>query len=929
MANSRKKVSLLPLFFLSGITGLLYQISWIRESSLIFGSTLAAMSSVTAIFFGGMALGNWYISREKRKNRLHSYGKVQIAIALSALLTFPLFHLFKSVPAFGALGLDPTIMTLYRLMALALIIGPASFFSGATFPLMIAITPTDDSHIASNAAKVYGVNSLGAVIGTLLCGIVLIPSVGIIYSILIAVIMNLLIATRVFLLPDRTLSEEIEESSSDDKIKIFPALLLFFSTGFTGMGAEIIWSRFLSLVIHNTVYTYTITIATVIIGIAIGAIVAGKIADKIKNYATLFAGATLLTSTTMLIALYLPATFWQSVTKTEDLVVIIPAIMGLMFIPALFSGATFPLVLKMAVPHSAQRSKGAGNLMAINTIGGITGSLIMGFLLLPSLGLVKSIMVVAGIQITTAFLALCQKEGDIRKWLLLLLPCLALPLLRSPKLYMKQYLAPNQRLVYLNEGKLASVTVLEHKGLRTMEIDRLWQGENRKTRQIMAAHLPMLLSNGAKDALVIGVGVGLTAERFLMYNIDSLHCLDIEESVFDAAEEYFDASWLSTNPKVKKIVADGRTFIQHSSNKYDLISIEIGQIFRPYSATFYTEDFYKSVHNRLSDKGVVSQFIPIASFNFEQFQTAIRTFLSVFPEAQMWYNKSEFLLIGYKDRVGTFDDPYAQMYLQPNNKVYEDLEFNYWGGEEYSLNRKNILAANYLYGPKELQNMVGDGPIYNDNRPVLEYQTARKQSNEPFISDLEAHVASIADILPESGHPKIIKGSEFVRDLNMNNLIAEPLIREYSKTDNPIFLEEAAKYNSYNLYINHELGTLYFKQKKLKEALVYLSRAYKLAPDNMTLAKKVATLYLNEKKPTEAIKLYSTILTKDSSDHVSYNNLGMAFLQTKQLDKAYGCFAASLQIEPTYKRAKDNIDYLANYFEKVENARKAAEGTDR
>ena len=204
------------------------------------------------------------------------------------------------------------------------------------------------------------------------------------------------------------------------------------------------------------------------------------------------------------------------------------------------------------------------------------------------------------------------------------------------------------QLVDFHEGVGSNLAVLRDKSLLTLEIDRLWQGENRKNQQVMAAHIPMLFHPNPRSVLVVGVGTGQTASRFLMYDIARLECVDIEPTIFEFIRGHFDSEWMDDG-RVALIPEDGRNYLQHSDVKHDVISLEVGQIFRPGVAFFYTTDFYRRARERLNPGGILAQFVPSLFFTTEQFRSVLRTFLDIFPQSALWFNSSEFLLIGIND----------------------------------------------------------------------------------------------------------------------------------------------------------------------------------------------------------------------------------------------------------------------------------------
>ena len=148
--------------------------------------------------------------------------------------------------------------------------------------------------------------------------------------------------------------------------------------------------------------------------------------------------------------------------------------------------------------------------------------------------------------------------------------------------------------------------------------------------------------------LVVGAGTGQTPSRFLMYNIDRLDCVDIEPTLFEFIHDHFDSEWME-DERVKLISEDGLNYLNHSDTMYDVIAIEVGQIFRPGIAFFYTADFYHRSRQRLRPGGLLTQLVSLPSLTTDQFRGVIRTFLDAFPQSVLWYNSSDLLLIGVND----------------------------------------------------------------------------------------------------------------------------------------------------------------------------------------------------------------------------------------------------------------------------------------
>jgi len=418
--------------------------------------------------------------------------------------------------------------------------------------------------------------------------------------------------------------------------------------------------------------------------------------------------------------------------------------------------------------------------------------------------------------------------------------------------------------------------------------------------------------------LLIGFGTGLTAGRFLYYGIDSLFCADIEKSVFDFAQSEFDADFLR-EPSVKTIVEDGRKTIRRNDRKYDIISIEIGQVFRPYCAGFYTADFYKNAKKSLNENGIITQFVPIASFDFATFKSVIKTFVSVFDNAQLWFNGSEFLLIGTNGEFGDLSGERAQKIFLQNQKAVEDLRWSYWGGPLYMLSDKRILAAGFLCGKDDLSRMSQDGEIFTDDLLKLEYYSAKHRQNKPFIDDLKAYLSPIGStIIPEIREQKDIDGINAIRDINLGDIISSELYFAYinQKQSVPGLLEEALKYNSLNLPALTEIANIYYEKKEYLKSAQCFDRALKLDPQNSYLHRQYALVSIKLDYENLAIDHLLTSIDINPSDYVSHTILAGLMLERSRYDLAQKHIEYALKYNPNYAQALKIQQYLqSGYFD--------------
>ena len=482
-----------------------------------------------------------------------------------------------------------------------------------------------------------------------------------------------------------------------------------------------LWTRYLRLLTRqNNVYTYTLTLTVVLVGIVLGSFLASRLFDRSTPRARYFGLFQVLTGLSVLIVMHLPQTFWVGV-KNE-----LGCISSCYCLPLFFPVHRFRLPLRMVVEDASRASIGTGRMAAINTLGGILGSLLIGFVGLPVFGNKVQPLVYYMRQFIDRIR--CVGSGSTKPshhsfvGVRLLGDCssgsvslslqeLKFPLISSPM---------GGSWVDFREGFDGDLAVIRRdEEWIELEIDRWWQGSNLKNQQVVGAHIPMLLHPNPENVLVVGAGTGQTPSRCLMYDIEHLDCVDIEPTLFDFIRGHFDSEWMD-DKRVRLISEDGLNYLNHSDTMYDVIAIEVGQIFRPGIAFFYTADFYHRSRERLQPGGLLTQLVSIPSLTTDQFRGVIKTFLDAFPQSVLWYNSSDLLLIGVNDADFKLSRTALER-LSSNKVVDQDLRYTFWGGPQHWLNQYPVFLGGYLAGPDELAELASGARLYRDNLPVLDY----------------------------------------------------------------------------------------------------------------------------------------------------------------------------------------------------------------
>ena len=742
----------LSCLFLSGAASLFYEVCWIRKAGLFFGSTTFALATVLAVFFLGLAIGSALAGRLSTSlhRPLRIYGIVELVIAVLGLASNALLDVADD--GYGMLyrwadGSAPWI-ALARLVLVAAVILVPTVLMGTTVPLLARAIIRRHHSLGFAAGGLYGINALGAAAGAALAGFVILPVLGLAATIYLGAGLNILCGVAMLLVCWQTNAAPLAEQSdrkdqvTDERRTLrVPVLLpLFLLTGFVGVAIEILWARYLPLMITSSVYAYTLPLVVILLGIGIGSLVIAPLCDRSRHPVVVFGCLQAFTGLSVLVAMKLPRDIWTALAQAAPELISANHFMGLhgaMLLPgALASGASFPLVVRLVSKNVADASWTIGRLTAINTAGSIASAVIMAWGL-SWLGLDLALRTVTGMAIAGGCVAFAAGSGRqlSRRGAALLIASsiigwgLAATLLKTKLPH--DHLFSEGTLLEVVEGQGASLAVVQLEDKVLLGIDRLWQGSNKKNQQTFAGHLPMLLhddGNGT-DVLVVGMGTGQAAGRFLLWDVQRLDCLDVEVAVFDLARRYFGATWLD-DPRVYALAEDGRDYIRHSQTRYDVIGIEVGQLFRPGIISFYTEDFYQRLRQRLEPGGLVTQFVPVRMLSTSQVLDIVATFISVFPQSQLWFNGAEFVLIGRRADAFALDIPSLEERLG-RPEIRRDLHYRHpLDANTGWLNESDSVLGSFLAAAEDLRTLSRGGRILVDDVPRFDYELDPHQDIE-------------------------------------------------------------------------------------------------------------------------------------------------------------------------------------------------------
>jgi spermidine synthase len=453
-SDQRLAPMILICFFLSGMTALVYEIIWMRMITRVIGGAPFAVSTILVVFMGGMGLGSYLAGKKADQipepRLIRAYGLLELTIGLYALVVPVLLILLKALYTvlYNALLAHPLLYNLCIFAGALLLLALPAVCMGATLPILCRFYIRQLFHVGSHAGLLYGLNTIGAALGALICGFWLISQMGVWGTMLVAVAFNCAIGLFCLRMGDQAQTTRPKSASKATPVPIaarsgiatqaqppdhghiiFGALVIFFVSGFCAMAYEVIWTKLLGLIVGPTTYSFTIVLVTFIAGLALGNLVFGRLADRSANAAGLLVASQIAAA---LLALAISQILGNSQLFFAKLIYTFKdhfallslakalTLFAFMIAPTFFLGATFPLVAKIYTRSVIDVGRSIGRAYAINTVGAVLGSFCAGFALIPFIGKENGLRLVIALQLAAAVMVgavvLVRQRAKVPAW---------------------------------------------------------------------------------------------------------------------------------------------------------------------------------------------------------------------------------------------------------------------------------------------------------------------------------------------------------------------------------------------------------------------------------------------------------------------------------------------------------------------------------
>jgi spermidine synthase len=1066
-SSHRLAVSLVVLgcFFFSGLASLVYQILWQRMIDKVVGSAPFAVAIVLSVFMGGLALGSWlagrYIDRIASRRRLLAlYGMVELAIGLYGLLLPFLIQVVKPayVLAYDSLFAHSWLYRLFTFFGCSLLLIVPTTLMGVTLPLLCRFYVEHLRHIGARTGLVYGINTIGGAAGAALCGFFLIARFGVWGSILLAAGINVFIAAVCISVSrtERPLFAEgmeerkagpearsLDEGRSAEALPITDgwivawALLVFGISGFCSMGYEVFWTRLLGLIMGPTTYSFSVVVSTFIVGLALGNILFGWLADRVKEtFRLLLVTQACAACLALLVSQFLGNSqfFFSKLIYTyqgdfgQRTLIQSTVLFFVLVGPTIFLGGTFPLVNRIYARSLPEIGRSIGTAYAVNTTGAILGSFAAGFVFIPLLGKEDGLRLTAGLQLLTALLPLAYgalRAGErIRASVASLVALLLAALLLAN--------VPSWNHAALSRGWYKRFESFDEYFATTSWFDAFWRGTSKFARhlagretvfygdgiggftaverwlspigrvnftllnsgkedasshadrltQSLGAHVPLLLHPNPRKVMIVGLASGMTAGEVLLYPVDQLDVLEINDQAAKAAQLFdpWNNACLSS-PRTRVIVQDGRNHLELTKEKYDVIISEPSNPWMAGMANLFTREYFETAKRRLTEAGIFVQWIHSYETDWPTFAMVGRTFADVFPEGLLVRTlSSDFLLVG-------FAGPRALDARTADSKG------------DYARQSKNIVLRDPrvifdLILTDDLKTLFGPGPLHTDNWPRLEFAApknlgkndssiqTRIQSHRSLSAQTRAIVEAnggldsalnrlellTADFSPPFKDVDLGRGTAaqverydaILRSYCINEHVADysilpdadqqrecaglqrDKIKEHiasHREDGQAYyylsraygvlgetaaamdaLEETIRWDPSDYNAHLELGNLLAKDRRFDEGIARLSQALSIKPDSAEAHIDLGNVLVAQGNVSGAMSHYSEALKIDPDSARAHSNLGIVLADQGKTGEAAQQFERALQLDPDLAEAHIDLGNLLRVDGKASEA---------
>lgn len=932
-------ILLLIFFLISGACGLIYEIVWQRMLHLVFGTSVYSVATVLTAFMGGLALGSWYFGKkaDKSSRPLSLYALLEIGIGISALL-IPLMIKAVTVIYIALHRILPqhfTLLTLIKFALCFLILLIPTILMGATLPVASRYIIRNLAVVGGRVGGLYGINTLGAVIGTVAAGFFLIVTLGSNTTTFIAASANIGIGILALIL-DRTIpsapigqyetanhTEHISVREVEEQHSIPRALILLAVgvSGFCALAYEVFWMRTLTFYGWSSIYAFPTMLASFLCGSALGSLFITWFADR-RRFTPIFYG--ILQIVIALAALFTIWEFtaigdfayriwrlaepgWYSFVRAGFVVAILT-----IFIPAFLMGMVIPLAVRLYTRKLQKLGSAIGSVYAINTIGAVLGSFFAGFIFIPLIGITVSILIVTALNLVNGTLILMY--GPLTRWkwarpltavasaMILIVGIVFVPKDRPITFYSPFFrsLERGDQILFYEEGMGGTVSVrqffphiYDNGQYKVIEVDGINVAGTSpmiRTTQKIQGHMPLILYKAfartdPQYAFILGLGTGESSYSITLHSIKRLDCLEIVPAERPANVHFHDINnKIFENPKFNLTIEDARNFLFTTTTRYDVI--ESDSVHPEVNITTYTKEYFEICRDRLTERGIFSTWIPLFNLTEDNLKIMMKTLHEIFPHIMVWYTPNyqnkHALLMGSKTKLSLDVGMLQEELSKP--EISASLA-------EIGITSAQDLLSTFMFDESAIAEYIETSLVNDDSHMYLPHFLPRQQKTH----DLTVHPN--LDIF-----------------LNLSTPVLS-LLEPSEQLDSSFFDTLEKKISARNFLIQ---GVGNFYDGRLQQATEYYRKAHDLFPDDPVITYMLnessirdhlvrASKLLRKGAMNNAIEACQSALTINPDSAEAHTILGMIYFKAAMYDRSLQSYSKVTEIAPDCAEAYYNM----------------------
>jgi spermidine synthase len=755
-ARASLEAALRVMFFFSGCAALIYEVVWFHLMRLVIGASALSVGIVLASFMGGMFLGSFlfprYVTAARHPLRVYAWLELGIgAFGLAMPLLLPAIrYVYVGLVGYGSLGIA------LRSIIAAIMLLPPTALMGATLPA-IARRYAGGRRGMAGLAWLYTANTAGAVAGCLLSAFYLLAVWDVWVATCTAVALNLSIGAYglwvaktapVLAVPSVERGRPRVHRSEPSRLDVRAVYVVAALSGFTSLGAQVLWTRLLTLLFGATVFAFAIILAVFLAGLGIGSALAAYLLKRGQSAARGLGWTQLLLAPTLflaglVVARYLPFASPPAATPVSALHGLhVVRAMVVMLPSAVLWGMSFPLALAAASSSAKDTGRSSAYVYAANTVGAIAGSLTISFWIIPSYGsgwATKLIALGAGVSAAILMTAMARASESSKRarerpqlrpsWALAngvlaaaLVPSLSIVFLAHGRYIW--WVDGRDRFPYVSEGAASTVAVhVGPNGYRNFHVSGRVEATDNPSdlrTERLIGHLSGLPHPHPESVLVVGMGGGISAGALSLYpEVKRIVICEIEPRVVGATRLFADENYhVLDDPRVEVVFDDARHFLATTREKFDVITSDPIHPWVRGNSILFSEEYYNIVRQRLKPGGLATQWVPLYETSELAIKIQMRTFIAAFPHGTVWNTAItgkgyDVVLVG-GERPLRIDLDDMERRIQENPKLFASLA-------QVKIRSATDLVANYGANGDDMQKWLAGVPVNRDFSLKLEY----------------------------------------------------------------------------------------------------------------------------------------------------------------------------------------------------------------